>query len=110
MTDRFYAGGFLFNPETRSVFLHLRDDQTPIHPNQWAFFGGLSEGTESPKACFIRELKEEIDIVISEDRVRLLCNYFNKEQGTWRYVFFVESTIEKSEITLAEGADCDCIS
>jgi len=39
--DKFYAGGFLYNPATRSVLLHKRDSKTKVNPNQWAFFGGL---------------------------------------------------------------------
>jgi 8-oxo-dGTP diphosphatase len=109
MTERFYAGGFLFHPKTRSVFLHLRDDKTPIHPNQWAFFGGLNEGTESPKECFIREFKEETGIDVTIDQVHRVCDYLNENRGTWRHVFYVESMIGKYEVTLTEGQGCDWI-
>ncbi len=33
------AVGFLFNPLTREVFLHRRDDKTLYYPNKIAFFG-----------------------------------------------------------------------
>ena len=79
---RFYAGGFLVNPQTRSVFLHLRDDQTLNHHNQWAFFGGLQEGNETPMECFIRELAEETGLHIQEEDIQPVCNYLNEERGT----------------------------
>lgn len=105
----FYAGGFLYNPKTKYVLLHLRDDKTPIHPNQWGFFGGLNEGDESPKNCFMRELREELSIEISKDKVMALCDYLNKDRGTWRYVFYVQSELNKSQMTLGEGAGFDWI-
>jgi len=86
--QQFYAGGFLFNPKTCSVLLHLRDDKTPIHPNQWGFFGGLNEGPESPTECFLREFKEETGVTLNGEEVQPVCNYLNQKHKTWRYVFF----------------------
>lgn len=106
---KFYAGGFLYNPKTQSVLLHLRDDKTPVHPNQWGFFGGTNEGDETPKECLIRELEEELGIKMKEGEAKHLCDYLNKERGTWRYVFYIESEQDKSEMKLAEGAGFDWI-
>jgi len=107
--ENFYAGGFLYNPKTRSVLLHHRDDKTLIHPNQWGFFGGLNEGDELPKECFMRELKEELGIEVGENEVKALCDYLNKDRGTWRYAFYVQSELDKSQMTLGEGAGFDWI-
>lgn len=101
----FYAGGFLYNPEARSVLLHLRDDKTPNNPNKWAFFGGRSEDGESPKECFMREVKEELGIELREEEVLPLCDYLNVDRGIWRYVFYVKSGLDKSKMKLTEGAD-----
>lgn len=106
---QFYAGGFLYNPKTKSVLLHLRDDKTLVHPNQWGFFGGTNEGDETPKECFIRELGEELGLKVREEAVKHLCDYLNKKRGTWRYVFYVESRQDKAEMKLTEGADFDWI-
>ena len=105
----FYAGGFLYNPAAKSVLLHKRDDKTKINPNQWAFFGGLSEGNETPKQTFVRELKEELGIAISENKIKPLCDYFNEELRTYRYVFFAESNLRKSQMQLNEGEGFDWI-
>ena len=107
--EKFYVGGFLYNPVTKSILLHKRDNNTKINPNMWAFFGGLNEGDETPKETFIRELKEELNIDVSSDRVRELCNYFNEDLQTHRFVFFVESDLEKSQMKLGEGAGFDWI-
>jgi len=107
---KFWAGGFLYNPETNSVLLHKRDSKAKINPNQWAFFGGLNEGNETPKQTLIRELQEELTTEIPESEVKSLCDYFNEELQTYRYVFFVESKSQKSEMQLTEGEGFDWIS
>ena len=107
--DRFYSGGFLYNPKTNSVLLHKRDSKAPVNPNSWAFFGGLSEKGEFPKQTFIREIQEELGIIISEDKVIPLCDYLNEELQTYRNVFFVESDLDKSKMRLMEGEDFDWI-
>ena len=106
---KFYAGGFLYNPKTKSVFLHLRDDKTDINPNKWGFFGGRNEGNESPVECFVRELKEELNITFEKEKINYLCNYLNTERNTWRHVFYIESKLDKSAIRLSEGADADWV-
>ena len=106
---KFYAGGFLYNPKTNSVLLHKRDGNTNINPNKWAFFGGLNEGEESPVETFVREIHEELGMVISPVEVKPLCDYLNQELGTYRYVFFIESEIKESEIVLGEGAGLEWV-
>ena len=84
---RFFAGGFLYNPKTRSALLQHRDAKAPVNPNLWGFFGGSREGNETPKQCFIREIKEELGINIREDSIVPLCDYLNEKRQIWRYVF-----------------------
>src|SRR3989338_3178439 len=107
--EKFWSGGFLYNPKTHSVFLHKRDGNTKFNPNAWAFFGGLCENNETPIECFIRELNEEIGLNVSPNRVKPLCDYLNVELSTYRYVFFVESDAEKETFTLGEGAGFDWV-
>lgn len=101
----FYAGGFFYNPDEKAVFLHKRDTKTTNNPGQWAFFGGLSEERESPIQTFLREIKEELEIDVAPDAVHSLCDYFNPDFGTHRYVFFVINRLSKSRMTLREGED-----
>lgn len=108
-SKKFWAGGFLYSQEANSVLLHKRDTRAKVNPGQWAFFGGLSEGEETPKQTFIREMQEELTIKIPEVEIKTLCDYFNEELQTYRYVFFVESSLKKSEMRLTEGADFDWV-
>lgn len=107
--EKFYAGGFLYNHQTRSVLLHKRDSKTKVNPNQWAFFGGLNEINETPRQTFARELEEELGIKISEEKIIPLRDYLNEEMQTYRYVFFIESVLDKSKMKLGEGEDFDWI-
>lgn len=107
--ELFYAGGFLYNPETKSVLLHKRDGKTTVNPHKWGFFGGLSEGDETPIQAFTREMKEELDIDLAPSDIIPLLDYRNEERQTHRYVFYIESNREKSSLHLGEGADFDWI-
>jgi 8-oxo-dGTP pyrophosphatase MutT (NUDIX family) len=69
----------------------------------------LNEPGETPKQALRRELKEELGIVVTEAEIQPLCDYFNEEFGTYRYVFFVESELPKSQMRLGEGAGFDWI-
>lgn len=106
----FWAGGFLFNPEKKSVFLHKRDGNTRFNPNKWAFFGGLNEVGESPIECYSRELMEEIGLTIDINNTILLTEYMNEELSTYRIVFFTINTMEKDSFTLGEGSGFDWVS
>ncbi|MEL6818974.1 MAG: NUDIX hydrolase [Pseudomonadota bacterium] len=103
-TEKFWAGGFLYNPENASVFLHQRDGNTKFNPHKWAFFGGLNEGPESHRTCFIRELKEEIAYSAVIGEPLKLREYMNTELSTYRVVYFLISNMELSNFELGEGA------
>lgn len=107
--DSFWAGGFLYNPHTQSVLLHKRDNKAPINPNKWGFFGGSSEDQETPYETFIREFNEELGITIEQQHMIPLCDYLNVEYNQYRYVFYITSALEKSEMVLNEGEDFDWI-
>ncbi len=107
--ERFFAGGFLYNQKSQSVLLHKRDGNTTVNPHKWGFFGGLSEGEETPIETFMREMKEELDIDLVPDEIMPLCDYLNEERNVWRYVFLVKSDWDKSTMRLGEGADFDWI-
>lgn len=107
--EKFYAGGFFFNPKTNSVLLHKRDGNAKVNPNKWAFFGGLNEGEETPVQTFIREIEEELGVDLEAKDVLPLSDYFNEILQTYRFVFYVESEMEKSEMRLGEGEDFDWI-
>jgi 8-oxo-dGTP pyrophosphatase MutT (NUDIX family) len=106
---KFWSGGFLYNPKTKSVFLHHRDGNTIHAPNQWAFFGGLNEGEESEIECFKRELFEEIGLDVSLNDIIYLRDYLNTNLNTHRFIYYVISEINKKDLRLGEGAGFDWV-
>jgi RimJ/RimL family protein N-acetyltransferase/8-oxo-dGTP pyrophosphatase MutT (NUDIX family) len=104
---KFWAGGFLYNPKSNEVFLHMRDGNTKFNPNSLAFFGGLNEVGETPEDCFKRELFEEIGLKVKSNEVIKLVDYLNIELKTYRYVFYVKTDIKKENLILGEGAGFD---
>lgn len=106
---KFWAGAILYNPESDSVLLQKRDDEAPVNPDKWAFFGGSSEEGETPQDCVVRELKEEIGVEIAPAGLKVLREYFYKELMSWRYVYSMEFNLEKSQMVLGEGEDFDWV-
>lgn len=109
MSKFFYAGGFLYNPKSKSVLLHKRDGNTSVNPNRWAFFGGGSEPGENPAQTFVREIEEELSVRLDVKEVMPLRDDFNQERDTHRHVFYAKSELEKSEMILGEGADFEWV-
>lgn len=100
----FWAGGFLYNPQTKEVMMHFRDGKTNVNPYKWGFFGGSSEENETPAQCFIRELKEELNIAFEPEELISLDSYVNEEQMTMRNVFCVQrNNWDNSLFSLREG-------
>lgn len=69
--------------EYNEILIQLRDDgngKTISYPNTWTLFGGTLEGSESPLECLIREMKEELDIVLTEGQCREF-HVYNHDSG-----------------------------
>ena len=103
--EKFYAGGFLYNPKTKEVLLHLRDNRTKNNPNLWAFFGGVNKKGEKPQETFKRELYEELGNYLSNSTIKPLCNYFNPDFKTHRYVFYSKISTKLENLELKEGKE-----
>ncbi len=100
----FFAGGFFYDPKRDRVLLHLRDRKAAKNPGRWAFFGGSSEGGESPVECFCREIREELGIRLSETDPKPLRSYLNPRTGRYHHVFVVAHAPPPEDIALREGA------
>jgi 8-oxo-dGTP diphosphatase len=108
--NKFWVGVILYNPNTDQVLLQKRDNKAPMNPNKWCFFGGDGKTGESLNDCLVRELKEEINITISPEKLVPLRDYLNKKNMTWRYVYTMQFDTPKSQMILNEGADFDWVS
>lgn len=102
-SKRFYAGAFFLDRRGQQVLLMHRDEDAPVNPGKWAFFGGGSEEGETPVATCLREVEEETGIALQPDDLTPVRSYFNDSTGYDRHVFCVEQYIEPVRIRLGEG-------
>jgi 8-oxo-dGTP diphosphatase len=57
----------IFMNDERQILLFLRDNKSDLpYPNIWDVPGGHVEADESPGKCIVREMKEEMDLVLDE--------------------------------------------
>lgn len=71
-------------------------------PLKWEFPGGKVEPDESPEHCIIREIEEELGIIIRPLKRLVSCIYETGEQDI-RLIPF-DCTVIKGEIHLSEHA------
>ena len=86
-------------------------DNTPgiLDPGTWDFWGGHCEEGEDAKVCAIRELKEEIDLHISNpNELEFVTsrNFVHRDKKYEEHVFafFLDSS-EKPKVSEGEGCE-----
>ena len=96
-----YVGLIIENNKGELLF-QLRDNNPKIkNKNQWSLFGGGIERGETPKQAAIRELKEELDLAIKKEQLRLLAVFPNYQKKN--YLFRLKLN-ENTKLKLMEGS------
>lgn len=88
------------------LLLHLRDN-TPglFNANMWDFPGGGREGTESPIECAIREIDEELSILLTPESFMWERKYPAQKDPN-QSAYFMVATLSANalpQIHLTEG-------
>ncbi|MBF6215866.1 NUDIX domain-containing protein [Nocardia puris] len=82
--------------------MYLRDDKTEIaYPNQWSLLGGMIEAGETPLETIVREIDEEIGVVLDPSEVDHVCTrdlHFGVE-----HTFHARVSFEIEDVVLTEG-------
>jgi mutator protein MutT len=91
---------YYFDGEDVHVFLQKRSANTKILPGYFAFFGGGIEEGESPEAAVVREVKEELDIDISNYSHFAHYEFFRHIMDV--YIMPVEKNFEQT-VNVKEG-------
>ncbi len=98
------ATALLFDAESK-LLIYLRDDKPVIpFPGYWDLFGGHVEQGESAEKALLREVREELGIVI--DRYAPFRTYHCIEgdaQPNIKHVFSVQIEQRADDLTLYEG-------
>lgn len=69
------VGWFFYDPKYKTVLLHRRDHRAPESENVWDCFGGSIENDEKQEKALLREIQEEMDIIVPEQELILLESY-----------------------------------
>ncbi|MEV0297158.1 NUDIX domain-containing protein [Nocardia sp. NPDC050710] len=90
--------------DRREVLMYLRDDKPQIaYPNMWSLLGGMIEPGETPLECIMREIDEEIGVVLDPgevEHIRTRDLHFGIE-----HTFFARAAFEIDEVVLTEGQE-----
>ncbi|MCK5150115.1 NUDIX domain-containing protein [Candidatus Pacearchaeota archaeon] len=96
-----YAG-VLIKREDGKMLFQLRDNNPNIsNPDKWGIFGGGIEKQENSKEAGIRELNEELGLLVKKNNLKLVfkINLFFK-----KYFIFQTKIKDNQKLILKEGA------
>ncbi len=95
-SDDFHGCKLALMDDSARLLVYLRDDKPEIRcPNMWDLPGGGRENNESAEICVLRELKEEFDLTMTQERLLYKRRYHHPDRG---YSYFFAGTISKTEI------------
>jgi 8-oxo-dGTP diphosphatase len=94
------GASIIFINSRREVLLLLRDDKPEIpYPNMWDLPGGHVEQDETPEACIVREMLEEIETDVSDCRLHAVYDFPDRIE----HIFLMSFDVKADSITLHEG-------
>jgi 8-oxo-dGTP diphosphatase len=90
----------IFINDQQQVLLFLRDDKPTIpYPNTWDVPGGHVEAGETPEACIVREMKEEMGLTLEEFQRFSVMEFTDRKE----YTFWKRANLDIEKIDLQEG-------
>ena len=94
------GSSIIFINDEEQILLFLRDNKSDLpYPNMWDVPGGHVEADESPEKCIIREMKEEMDLVLNEFKLFSKIEFADRIE----YTFWTKTDLNIDAIVLTEG-------
>ena len=94
------GSSIIFINEEGQILLFLRDNKSDLpYQNMWDVPGGHVETDESPENCIVREMKEEMDLVLDEFELFSKIEFEDRIE----YTFWTRADLDIDEIKLTEG-------
>jgi 8-oxo-dGTP diphosphatase len=94
------GASIIFLNDQNEVLLFLRDDFPAIQcPNMWDLPGGKIEDDETPEACIVREMREEIGIDLVEFQLFERYEFPDRTEFT----FWKRENLDIERLVLTEG-------
>jgi 8-oxo-dGTP diphosphatase len=90
----------IFINDQEQVLLFLRDNIPDIpYPNMWDVPGGHLEPGETPESCIVREMREEMDLLLDDFALFSVQEFEDRIE----YTFWKKKNMDISSIMLHEG-------
>lgn len=96
------VGVVLQTPHSTFLFQE-RDHNTTLNPGLIVAFGGRIEGTESSEECAIREMYEELTLVLEPDQLKSLGDFESHHTPNIYVRMFLSRNIDPTSLMLHEG-------
>ena len=102
------SSNILILNKKNQFLLQLRDKKKNIKsPNHWCLFGGLKRKNEKYSDCIIREVKEELNIILKSPKFLTKISYVYKTKNKKinnKYFYFIKlNSDEIKKFKLNEG-------
>ena len=94
------GSSIIFINHSNEILLLLRDNIPTIpYPNMWDLPGGHVEENESPEECIVREMKEELNVILDD------LDPFSVDEFKDRieYTFWKKVNFDINQLRLNEG-------
>ena len=86
------------------LLIYLRDNKPGIsYPGYWDLFGGMVEPGETPEQALMREVKEELDVTLTDYRLYKTVESHTESRPNVKYVYVAHVPYAASNLTLYEG-------
>ena len=94
------GASIIFVNDKKQILLFLRDNLPNLpYPNMWDIPGGHVEKFESPEQCIIREMKEEINLILDDFELFSEIEFEDRIE----YTFWAKADFVADELELTEG-------
>ena len=91
---------WIINNENK-IFIQKRSPEKKMSPNVWAMTGGSAIAGEDSKHAIIRESKEELNIDIKEEDLKLGTRF--KTGNVWIDTYFLRLELDFNNLILQDG-------
>jgi len=94
------GASIIFVNSRSQVLLLLRDDLPDLpYPNMWDVPGGHVEKDETPEECIVREMQEEMNLIIHDVKIFSVIEFSDRVE----YTFWVTLNFNEDDVNLTEG-------